>query len=154
MERLSETDPSEGWKNRQFDELEVPAYPFGGDVARKCLECKVGPILPTLSDIAPAEPHHRAAIDRYGEAEPLASRVTLEEVRTPRPVVVEVTEDCVVTRPDLIGEGHGIMTVNQLNISHWCRQSDIATHGLGSSAATRHPRDADSICITADASST
>ena len=130
MERSTEAGPPTRWSNRQLDELKVPAYPFASDIGRKRLIREIRPVLPTLSDVTPAEPHHRADIEGYGETETLASGVALEEVRAPHLVVVEVTEDSVVARPDLIGESRGIRTGNQLEVRHWRCRSAVSVRSI------------------------
>lgn len=128
MERLTESGPPKRWENRKLDELEVPTYPIGGDILRKCLVREIGPVLATLADVPPAETHDCCVVDGKGETETLPPGVAFEQLRAPHPIVVEIAEHRVVARPDLVRESHGITTGNQLDPSHWRRRSDIATH--------------------------
>lgn len=80
MKRLTEAGTPTRWKDRQLDELKVPADPFVSDIGRERLIREIGPVLPTLSNVTPTETDHRAYIDGYGETETLAPGVATEEV--------------------------------------------------------------------------
>lgn len=66
MKRLTEAGPPTRRKDRQLDELKVPADPFISDIGRERRIREIGPVLPTLSNVTPTETHHRAYTDGYG----------------------------------------------------------------------------------------
>ena len=118
VEPLTESEPPMRREDRQLDELEVPAYPVGSDIGWKRFIRKIGPVLPAMANVAPAESHQRGVIERYAETESVAGGVTLKEIRAPQLVLVEVTKDRVVARPDMLSEIQSITALNQLDLVH------------------------------------
>ncbi len=59
----------------------MATYPRSGQVWLKRIPDKVRPVLPTLADVAPAEPDDFVILSCDSQSIAISPRVTLEEVR-------------------------------------------------------------------------
>lgn len=87
---------------------------------------QIRPVLTPLAEVAPRESDHLVIVE--GDHQPIAvpPGVALEEVRAPRGVVREVTEDPVVAGPDSGCERKSIARGKQSDPRPWVRHRGFA----------------------------
>ena len=128
MDGLSEAVSAVFGENRKFDHVEVSSHPMGGDPLRERVTQLIGPILATLTDVAPAVPDHYVVLIRKRQSVPLLLGVPSEESRVPR-VVVRVAPHAVVARPYLgcVGQSRGPANQPRSANAWECHVPDVRT---------------------------